>query len=99
MKSTFIIVGLVLFAVAAFLVACKREGKLLAEQTSGTVVFAEAGVALDVGEGWKRIDISPGPPVCPPTLVGERGMVRAMMFAPDRSDIHKAASSLRSMFD
>jgi hypothetical protein len=99
MKFRIIIVGLALVAVATLLVACKRESKSFTEQSSGTVVFPDAGVALDVGDGWKRVDVSPGPPVCPPTLVGEHGMIRAMLFAPDRSDLEKAASGLRSMFE
>lgn len=99
MKLRFIITGVALFGLATLLIACKRENKPLAEQSSGTVAFPDAGVSLDVGGGWKRIDVSPGPPVCPPTLVGEHGMVRAMLFAPERSDLEKAAGSLRSMFD
>ncbi len=99
MRITIIIAGLGLVAVATLLVACKRESKSFTEQSSGVVAFAGAGVSLDVGEGWKRIDASPGLPVCPPTLVGEHGMVRAMLFAPDRSDLQKAASGLRSTFD
>jgi hypothetical protein len=99
MKLTIIFAGLALVAVATLLVACKRESKSFTEQSSGAVAFADAGVSLDVGEGWKRIDISPGPPVCPPTLVGEHGMVRAMLFAPDLSDLQKAAGGLRSTFD
>jgi hypothetical protein len=99
MKLTIIIASLVLVAVATVLVACKRENKPFTEQSSGVVVFADAGVSLDVGGGWKRIDISPGPPVCSPTLVGEHGVVRAMLFAPDRSDLQRAASGLRSTFD
>jgi hypothetical protein len=99
MKLTFIIAGLALVGVAIVLVACKRQSKSFTEQGSGTVVFPDAGVTLNVGDGWKRIDIGPGPPVCPPTLVSGHGMVRAMLFAPERSDLEKAASSLRSMFD
>ena len=99
MKITIIITGLVLVAVAILFVACKRDSKSVAEQDSGIVAFSGAGLSLDVGEGWKRMDISPGPPVCPPTLVGEHGMLRAMLFAPDRSDIAKAASGLRAIFD
>jgi hypothetical protein len=91
--------ALVLIALASLLLACKRESKSFTEQNSGVVVFVDAGVALDVGDGWKRIDISPGLPVCPPTLVGVHGMVRAMLFAPEVSDIEKAASGLRSAFD
>src|SRR5436190_11796305 len=98
MKPTVIIIGLALVAVTTLLAGCKRESKSFTEQGSGVVTFADAGVSLDGGEVWKRIDISPGPPVCPPTLVGEHGMVRAMLFAPDRSDIQKATGSLRSAF-
>jgi hypothetical protein len=86
-------------AVAALLVACKRESKSFIEQSPGVVAFAGAGVSLDVGQGWKRIEMSPGPPICPPTLVGEHGMIRAMLFAPDFSDLQKAAGSLRGRFD
>jgi hypothetical protein len=99
MKVTIIIAGLALVAVATFLMGCEPKNKSFTEQSSGVVVFADAGVALDVGDSWKRIDISPGPPVCPPTLVGEHGLVRAMLFAPNHSDIQNAASGLRSTFD
>jgi hypothetical protein len=99
MKLKIITAGLVLVAVATFLVACKPESKSSTAQSSGVVAFAGAGVSLDVGQGWQRIDVSPGPPICPPTLVSEHGMVRAMLFAPDRSDLQKAASSLRAMYD
>jgi hypothetical protein len=99
MKTTIIIAGLALAGVATLLVACKPESKSFTQQSSGIVVFADSGVALEVGDGWKRIDINPGPPVCPPTLVSEHGMVRAMLFAPDSSDVEEATSNLRSMFD
>jgi hypothetical protein len=82
----------------ATLVACERESKPTAERNAGVVAFAGAGTSLDVGAGWKRIDNSPWP-VCPPTLVSEHGMLRAILFAPDRSDLQKAASSLRATFD
>jgi len=99
MKLTIIIAGVVFVGIATLLPACKRESKSSTEQSSGAVVFSDAGIALDVGDGWKRIDSNPGPPVCPPTLVSESGVIRAMLFAPDRSDLQKAASSVRSMFD
>jgi len=99
MKPTFIIAGFALIVVAMLFVACKRENKSFTEQSSGIVVFADAGVSLEVGDGWKRIDVTPGPPICPPTLVGKPGMVRAMLFAPDRSDLQKAANGLRATFD
>jgi len=84
-----IFAGLVL---AIGLTACKRE-------SSEVVLFPDAGVSINVGEGWKRIDISPGPPVCPPTLIGSAGMVRAMLFAPRITDIQAATNAVRSMFD
>ncbi len=99
MKLAIIIAALALVGIATLLLACKRERKSFTEQSSGVVAFVDAGVSLNVGDGWKRIDLSAGPPVCPPTLVGEHGIVRAMLFAPDRSDLQKAASGLRAAFD
>ena len=90
---------LCLLAIITLLPACKPENKAFREQPAEVVAFQGAGVSLDVGPGWKRIDISPGPPVCPPTLVGEHGIVRAMLFAPDRSDPQKAVSGIRAAFD
>jgi hypothetical protein len=48
MKLKFIITVLSLIAVATLFVACKPENKPFTEQSSGTVVFPDAGVALDV---------------------------------------------------
>ena len=99
MKFTIVIAVLALVAVATVLVACRTESKSFTERNSGVVVFADAGVALDVGEGWKRIDNSPGPQVCRPILLGEHGVVRVILFVPDRSDLLKAAGGLRATFD
>jgi hypothetical protein len=99
MNLTFIIAALVLVAAFILLGACKRESKSFTAPSSGAVVFADAGVALDVGDDWRRIDNGPGPPVCRPILLGEHGTVRAMLFAPDISEIQNAADSLRSKFD
>jgi len=63
------------------------------------VAFPDAGVSIEVGEGWNRLDISPGLPICPPTLVGKRGIVQANLFAPERSDPQKAASGVRAVYD
>ena len=94
--TTLIIAFIVLMG--AF-VACKRENTDVVPQTSGVVVFPDAMVTVDVGQGWQRIDVSPGLPVCPPTLVGPAGMVRAMLFAPSVSGIQTATNVLRKMFD
>jgi len=98
MKLSMITASVALSAVATFFVACTRESKPKA-QTPGVVAFAGAGVSLKVGEGWTRIDMSPGLPICPPTLISKHGIVRAMLFASDRSDVPKAATSLRGAFD
>lgn len=97
MKLAILILSLV--AVVVVLVACKPKNGQVSLQDAGVVVFSGAGVSLDVGTGWQRIDISPGLPVCPPTLVGEAGMIRAMLFAGDRSDVNAAADSLRAAFE
>src|SRR5439155_9287986 len=89
-------IAFVLLSIVMMLMACKRENPQIASQDAGTVVFSEAGVSLDVGSGWRRIDMTPGPPVCTPTLVSEAGMVRAMLFAAELSDVQSAARSLRT---
>src|SRR5258705_8020348 len=75
--------------------ACKRT----ATQPPGEVVFSRAGISLTVGEGWQRIDRDPGVPVCPPTLIGEAGMVRAMLFDAHRTDAQNAATRVRAAFE
>jgi hypothetical protein len=97
MKLTTVIFAFI--ALAGIFVACKRENTGFTSQEPGIVVFPEAGVSLAVGPGWKRIDISAGPPVCPPTLVGEPGIVRAMLFGPTITDMQAATNAVHSMFD
>lgn len=97
MKTIIPIVTII--AIAAIFVGCKLKSADTLGQVAGIVVFPEAGVSLDVGDGWQRIDISPGLPICPPTLVGSHGMVRAMLFAPGISDLEAATNEVRSMFD
>lgn len=78
MRSHCIILALILF-VAAF-AACKRENSDNAAPTRSVVVFRDAGVSVDVGANWKRVDFAPGPPTCPPTLSSSNGIVGAMLF-------------------
>ena len=87
------------FALAAVFIGCKRENKNLLPQASGVVIFPDAGVSIDVGTGWKRIDVNPGLPVCPPTLVGSAGIVRARLFAPGISDMPAATNAVNAMFN
>jgi hypothetical protein len=96
MKSTIFI--FVFIALAVTFVACKRKSTEIQPQDPGMVVFPAAGVSLDAGTDWKRVDTNPGLPVCPPTLVGPAGMVRAMLFAPRISDMQTATNAVRSMF-
>jgi hypothetical protein len=86
------VIGLLVLAVA-----CKRRTTVA--QQAGDVIFARAGILLTVGEGWQRIDLDPGVPVCPPTLVSDAGMVRAMIFDANRPDPETAATKLRAAFE
>ena len=97
MKTTILIVAVI--ALAIICVACKRKSADTLPQEAGVVVFPDAGVSLVVGDGWKRIDISAGLPVCPPTLVGSAGLIRATLCAPAISDLQAASNRLRSIFD
>lgn len=93
--------AIVIFAVTALaigLIGCKRGHGDAASQST-VVVFPDAGVSIDVGTGWVRNDMSPGLPVCPPTLIGSAGMIRALLFAPSVSDLQKATNAVRSRFD
>jgi hypothetical protein len=97
MRMNFAMVTALLVVIVS--TGCKRESAQAGAEDAGTVVFSDAGVSLDIGPGWQRINMSPGPPVCTPTLVSGAGMIRAMLFAPDRSEVHTAASSLKTAFE
>jgi hypothetical protein len=64
--------------------------------TPGCVVFQEAGISIETEESWQRIELSPGLPVCPPTLIGPSGMVRGMLFRPEFTEPAGAAEQLRN---
>jgi hypothetical protein len=98
MKSAILIFASITLAATIFF-GCSRKSADAPTQPSGVVAFLDAGVSIDVGEGWQRIDDNPGLPVCPPTLVGPFGMVRAMLFAPGIADMQAATNALRSRFD
>jgi hypothetical protein len=89
-----VIVGILILATA-----CGRKSAPTVVQQPGEVVFARAGISLLVGEGWRRIDLDPGVPVCPPTLVSGAGMVRAMIFDANRPDPQTAAARLQASFE
>jgi hypothetical protein len=79
--------------------ACKREPASTPAVASDEVTFPRAGISIVAGKAWQRIDIDPGVPVCPPTLVGGGGMVRAMIFDANRTDPQTAATILRASFE
>jgi len=90
------ILAITIVAVLVFIVACGRKPATSPTQQPGEVVFPRAGIVLIVGDGWQRIDLDPGEPVCPPTLVGSTGMLRAMIFDANRPDPQTAATKLRA---
>ncbi len=93
------ILGIAIVGVLVFAAACERKPARTPAQRSGEVVFPRAGLSIAVGEGWQRIDLDPGVPVCPPTLVDPAGMLRAMIFDADRPDPQSAATRLRASFE
>ncbi len=99
MKRTALFAGLLLAAVAALLAACKRQSSTVAAPSPDRVAFAGAGVSLEAGADWKRIVIGAGPLGCPPALVGEHGLVRAMLLDADLTDIQAAAARMQAAFE
>ena len=93
------ILAIAIVAILVFVVACGRKSAGSVTQPSGEVVFPRAGIALVVGDGWQRIDLDAGEPVCPPTLVSSAGMLRGMIFDANRPDPQTAATKLRASFE
>src|SRR5262245_25960149 len=62
-----------LLAVAALTGCGKKEFR---DAGAGIVRFADAGVSIDVGAGWLRIDAVPAG-MCSPTLAGKPGLIQA----------------------
>jgi hypothetical protein len=88
--------AVLLICVAAF-AACKRESGDNTKPALGIVVFPDAGVSINVGEGWKRIYIRPNLPTCPPTLASSNGVVGAMLFA-KQDTMQEAIDAAHSMY-
>ena len=93
------ILAIAIVVIVLFAVACGRRPSRGVAQKPGQVMFPRAGISLVVGDGWQRIDVDPGVPVCPPTLVGSAGMIRAMIFDANRPDPQTAATRLRAAFE
>jgi hypothetical protein len=83
----------------AVMAGCGRKSKEIVTQPAGVVSFPRAGISLTLSEGWQRIDLDPGIPVCPPTLIGTNGMLQAMIFDANRPDPKTASSKLRASFE
>jgi hypothetical protein len=85
--------------VSALFASCSKESALSQGQEVGIVAFEGTGISIEPGSGWKKIESTPGPPVCAPTLVGSAGIIRGLLFAPGRSDVKSAAAGLRAAFE
>jgi len=102
MKLTILVIALV--AIAAVLVACKRQATDAIPPSTGAVAFEGSGVSLVPGDEWKQIGrgsfVGAAPPgVCLPTLTGKAGLIQVLLLPPDRSDPQTAAAGLRTAFD
>src|ERR1043166_6908967 len=64
---------------------------------SNRVTFKPALVSVDPGGDWKRMDMPVAPPVCSPRLIGNAGMINALLLE-DFTDNKKAADFLQSGF-
>ena len=82
-RYTLVIMGLLLLVTG-----CKPSNR---------ITFKPINVSVDPGEGWKRLDLSPAPPVCSPTLIGKAGMINALALD-EFTDDQKAADFLRGRF-
>src|SRR5882724_7736127 len=92
-------IALIAVGLLAVMAGCGRKSKQIITQPAGVVPFPRAGISLTVSEGWQRIDLDPGIPVCPPTLIGTNGMLQAMIFDANRPDPKTASSKLRASFE
>jgi hypothetical protein len=63
-------------------------------QAPGSVSFPAAGVSIDVSTGWKRVDVNPGLPFCPPGLVGRSGVIQTVLLAPSITDMRAATNAI-----
>jgi len=98
MKS--IVLVFAILAIAVLFLGCKRGSSDISPQKSGVVTFSDAGVSIEVGTGWARVDKKdPGLPICPPVLLGAAGTVNAMLFDPKILDMQAAANVMRLRFD
>lgn len=84
-----------IIALAIALVACSRESAPVVPQEAGIVLFPDAGISIEVGEGWKRHE-SPAPPICSPMLVGEQGLVQVILLPQWFPNVQTATDSMRS---
>ena len=64
---------------------------------SNRVTFKPALISVDPGAGWKRMDSPAAPPVCSPRLMGQVGMINALVLE-EFTDIKKAADHLQSSY-
>src|ERR1700722_12929654 len=65
---------------------------------NGRTTFTPANVSIAPGKGWKVMEISADPPACTPQLAGDSGLIQAMIFDADITDLQSAADKLQSSF-
>lgn len=102
MKLAILLITLV--AIAAVLVACRRQASDTSPPSPRAIIFEGAGVSLIPGDEWKQIgkgSFAGAAPagVCLPTLVGKAGLIQVLLLTPDRSDPQTAAAGIRAVFD
>jgi len=92
-------------ALLAVGVACKRQSAKPTQHVSGVVTFSEAGVTLEPATGWEPIDLSGMSQTtdeynaCPPTLVSQSGIIEVLLLASKYTDLDMVAARFRAAFE
>jgi hypothetical protein len=64
---------------------------------SHRVNFKPPNVSIDLGDGWKQINIPVDLPACSPCLISKAGMINAV-FLEQFTDVNQAADFLQARF-
>jgi hypothetical protein len=84
---------------AVLFLGCRPERMQTTPTNPRTMAFAQAGVALVVGEEWQCQNVNSNRSLYPPTLVSQAGRIRVLLLPPDRTDPAIVADGLRADFD
>lgn len=80
---------LALIALLGLVVGCKPSHR---------VTFKPALISIDPGEGWKLVETPATPPTCTPALVGQAGLINAVMLEGEVADAKQMADKVQAMF-